>query len=158
MASAIGPVKMPLTNIAYQAVDCKGKELSGGSFTSKSTAGLVSYCVEVTADVFNPEKKTIIDASVFGFVFDNTGSSVVLNNPDARSDAGQFAIIPKIVPGKSNIKFEMVAAVPSERGDVGELRFESIKAISYPGGDRYKAISDCDFNPSGDGCDEEEDD
>ena len=35
----------------------------------------------------------------------------------------------------------------------GLLRFESMKAVSYPGGDRYKTYDQCEQNPFAEGCD-----
>lgn len=43
--------------------------------------------MSVTAN--NPNKKEVSDAAVFGFVFDEENTSVVANNPDGASDAGQ---------------------------------------------------------------------
>mmetsp|Transcript_9212 Transcript_9212/g.12195 ORF Transcript_9212/g.12195 Transcript_9212/m.12195 type:complete len:226 (+) Transcript_9212:300-977(+) len=150
--AAIGPVKFPLENVEYKAVDCAGRKLPG----SKAVAGLKAICVEITAETTSKEKKPVIDASVFGFVKDEFGNSVVANNPDASTDAGQFAIIDEIRPGKSKVSFQFVAAIPEEREGLGILNFESLKAISYPGGNRFKAISECDFNPSADECDTED--
>ena len=45
-----------------------------------------------TPQATNPSKTKIKDAGVFGFVSDEqAGASVIANNPDFRSDAGQFA-------------------------------------------------------------------
>ena len=41
----------------------------------------------MTAD--NTNKKDVTDAAVFGFVLDEDNTSVVANNPDGASDAGQ---------------------------------------------------------------------
>jgi len=43
--------------------------------------------VTVTAD--NPSPTEVKDAAVFGFVFDEEATSVVANNPDGASDAGE---------------------------------------------------------------------
>lgn len=43
--------------------------------------------VTVTAD--NPTPNEVKDAAVFGFVFDEEATSVVANNPDGASDAGE---------------------------------------------------------------------
>lgn len=42
----------------------------------------------------NPTPKDIVDAAVFGFVYDEENTSVVANNPDGASDAGQVQRIP----------------------------------------------------------------
>ncbi|CAM9172367.1 unnamed protein product [Phaeothamnion confervicola] len=111
-------------------------------------------CVVVTAKADNPGKKEVLDAAVFGRIFDEDGTSVVANNPDSNTDAGQFAIVDKIAPGKSEISFQFIAAIdPAQDFSKKRLEFESLKAISYPGGARYKEITECDMNPLGEGCD-----
>ncbi len=53
---------------------------------------------------------------VYGYVNDATTSeSVLANNPDSGTDAGQFAIIPKITTTDKNVEFEFIAAVPKEK-------------------------------------------
>jgi hypothetical protein len=53
------------------------------------------------------------------------------------TDAGQFAIIPSIPPGKNRVEFQFVAAIdPKVALSDKKLTFESLKAISYPGGKR----------------------
>lgn len=44
----------------------------------------------MTAD--NTNKKDVKDAAVFGFVLDEDNTSVVANNPDGASDAGQVGV------------------------------------------------------------------
>ncbi|CAM9526103.1 unnamed protein product [Chrysoparadoxa australica] len=150
-AEAIGPIKIALESPTYQAVACPpGQRVPG----QKAGAGLKPVCVEVIASTDNPQKKTIIDAGVYGFVFDDEGTSVVANNPDGGSDAGQFAIIPEIPPGEGKVKFQFIAAIPpSEELSDKKLKFKSLKAISYPGGEKYGAIDECEMNPLADGCD-----
>ena len=67
--------------------------------------------MEVTADVVNPDSsQTFTDVSVYGFVKENAaGNSVLANNPDFRSDSGQYAMIKSIPPGKSTISYQFVA-------------------------------------------------
>lgn len=43
----------------------------------------------MTVTANNPSPKEVVDAAVFGFVFDEDSTSVVANNPDGASDAGQ---------------------------------------------------------------------
>ena len=98
------------------------------------------------------------------------GSSVVANNPDGRTDAGQMAMIDSVPAGDNDLKFIFVAqqqTTCSTRPDPngkrppcddtpsveGLLRFESMKAVSYPGGDRYKTYDQCEQNPFAEGCD-----
>lgn len=49
----------------------------------------ILFFIQVTVTANNPTPKEIIDSAVFGFVYDEEGTSVVANNPDGASDAGQ---------------------------------------------------------------------
>ncbi len=82
-------------------------------------------------------------AGVYGYVDDElTSESVLANNPDGGTDAGQFAIIPSISTTDKQIEFEFIAAVPMEKdvsqfeNGIGPLRFKSLRVISFPGGQR----------------------
>ena len=68
----------------------------------KAMEGLFPVCIQVEADVVNPEKtKSLKDVSVYGFVKeDAAGNSVLPNNPDFKSDSGQYAMIKLVPPGK----------------------------------------------------------
>ncbi|CAN0503051.1 unnamed protein product, partial [Ectocarpus sp. 8 AP-2014] len=94
----------------------------------KAGAGLKPVCVKVTVTANNPSPKEVVDAAVFGFVFDEDSTSVVANNPDGASDAGQFAIIDKIPKGSSRVSFQFVAAIePDEDFSLKKLKFKSLK-------------------------------
>jgi hypothetical protein len=82
-------------------------------------------------------------AGVYGYVDDElTSESVLANNPDGGTDAGQFAIVPSISTTDKYIEFEFIAAVPMEKdvsqfeNGIGPLRFKSLRVISFPGGQR----------------------
>lgn len=65
------------------------------------------------------------------------------NNPDLSTDAGQFAMIEQITTNDSQVKFEFVAAIPMEKdvsNGIGSLQFDSLRIISYPGGQQFGAI------------------
>eukprot|EP00611_Tribonema_gayanum_P021562 TRINITY_DN4173_c0_g1_i1.p1 TRINITY_DN4173_c0_g1~~TRINITY_DN4173_c0_g1_i1.p1 ORF type:complete len:237 (-),score=54.14 TRINITY_DN4173_c0_g1_i1:320-1030(-) len=151
-ADAIGPVKIALTNPTYAEVTCPPNTQVPGQ---KAGAGLRPVCIKVKADADNPAKKDLENPAIFGRVFDEDGTSVVANNPDGGTDAGQFAMIEGVVPpGKSKIEFQFVAAIgPKEELSKKTLTFPSIKAISYPGAGRYGAITECEMNPLADECD-----
>lgn len=150
-AAALGPVKMLLSEPEYHSVVCPPKTQVPGE---KAGAGLKPVCVKVTVTADNTNKKDVKDAAVFGFVLDEDNTSVVANNPDGASDAGQFAIIANIPVGVSRVSFQFVAAIePQENFDLKKLRFKSLKAISYPGGQQYGAITECEMNPLAEECD-----
>ncbi|CAN0259438.1 unnamed protein product [Ascophyllum nodosum] len=150
-AEAFGPVKIALVDPEYGSVACPPKTQVPGE---KAGAGLKPVCVKVTVTANNKEKETIEDAAVFGFVYDEENTSVVANNPDGASDAGQFAIIDKVPVGSNRVSFQFVAAIePQEDFNSKKLKFSSLKAISYPGGQQYGAITECEMNPLAEGCD-----
>ncbi|CAM9815824.1 unnamed protein product [Ectocarpus fasciculatus] len=150
-AAAFGPIKMELTEPEYASVVCPPKTQVPGE---KAGAGLKPVCVKVTVTANNPSPKEVVDAAVFGFVFDEDSTSVVANNPDGASDAGQFAIIDKIPKGSSRVSFQFVAAIePDEDFSLKKLKFKSLKAISYAGGQQYGAITECEMNPLAAECD-----
>ena len=55
-------------------------------------------------------EEAVEDAGVFGVVTETTtGMSVLGNGQDGKNDAGQFAMIPKVPPGKSDVEFVFVS-------------------------------------------------
>lgn len=152
---AIGPVNIDLDVKAYEEIQCPPELAAGrigGSIGAGASKGVKQRCIKVTASATNPQAKPVKDAAVFGRVFNGAdNNSVVANNPDGRTDAGQFAMIDTIKPGANDIDFVFVAT-DSKGSEMGQLRFESLKAISYPGGDRYKPYDPCEQNEAMEGC------
>lgn len=105
VAQAFGPVELTVKIRGYSQVElCNGqKPLMPGQ---KAMEGLFPVCIQVEADVVNPEKtKSLKDVSVYGFVKeDAAGNSVLPNNPDFKSDSGQYAMIKLVPPGTIAIK------------------------------------------------------
>jgi hypothetical protein len=121
--------------------------------------GMKGLCVTVKAELLDPSPKALEKVGVYGFVVDSaTGESVLANNPDLSTDAGQFAMIESVTPSTKTVEFEFIAAVPMEtdlskfeRG-IGDLEFRSLRIISFPGGQQYGAISPCEMNSFSDEC------
>jgi hypothetical protein len=111
-AHAIGPVKINLLNPTYSAKPCpKDKPIPG----EKAMKGMKGLCVTVTVDLENAPEKLLELVGVYGFVTaGGSGESVLANNPDGGSDAGQFAMVEEVKPGDKKLQFEFVAAVPQE--------------------------------------------
>jgi hypothetical protein len=111
-AHAVGPTKINLLNPTYTAVPCpKDKPIPG----EKAMKGMRGLCVTVNVDLENAPEKELEKVGVYGFVTDQgTGESVLANNPDLSTDAGQFAMIESVKPTDKNIQFEFIAAVPSD--------------------------------------------
>ena len=85
----------------------------------KVARGLLPKCVLVTATATSDSKKPVKDAAVYGYVKTATGDSAIANNPDFRSDAGQFAMITTVPPGSEKVAFEFVAVIPDK--DIGAV-------------------------------------
>jgi len=151
---AYGPQDVDLKIIGYKQVElCDGKKpIMPGQ---KAAEGLFPVCIEVDADVNNPGKNELKDVSVYGFIKENgAGNSVLVNNPDFRSDAGQYAMIKSVPIGSSKVKFQFVAAFSQDpkKEELPSLTFFKTKAISFPGGDKFKPLDECEIDPRATGC------
>ena len=149
-AQAIGPVKINLNNPTYSAQICPPDRPIPGE---KAMKGMKGVCVTVKANLDENSPKDLEKVGVYGFVTDaKTGDSVLANNPDLSTDAGQFAMIETITTKTKNIEFEFIAAVPMEKdlslepNGIGELDFSSLRLISFPGGQQYGTINPCEMN------------
>ena len=110
-------------------------------------------------ELINNTQKDLDKVGVYGYVEDAlTSESVLANNPDSGTDAGQFAMIPSISPSDKKIEFEFIAAVPMEKDisqfedGIGPLEFKSLRIISFPGGQQFGAISPCEMNEFSEEC------
>lgn len=172
VAHAIGPndMNIGLEIKSYEEVTCPealAQGRAGGALgAGAGGAGIAQKCVEVKAVAQNGSGKQVKDAGVFGVVYGiQDGMSVLGNGQDGKNDAGQFAMIDSIPPGSSDVKFIFVAqqsddCVPTRKEKcpvqgtkpLVPLKFEKVKAISYPGGDRYKVYDECEQNEFAEGC------
>ena len=155
-AQAIGPVKLELQPTGYTAAPCPPNKPIPGE---KAMQGMRGLCVTVQANLMEAPPKELEKVGVYGFITDGeTGDSVLANNPDLSTDAGQFAMIETVSPKDKKITFEFIAAVPEEKdlssfkNGIGPLKFESLRIISFPGGQQYGAISPCEMNEFSDEC------
>ncbi|GMH59633.1 hypothetical protein TrRE_jg8076 [Triparma retinervis] len=156
-AEAVGPVKIPLNVVSYSAKPCpKDKPIPG----EKAMKGMRGLCVTVEAALGDKSPKDLDKVGVYGFVTDGfTGESVLANNPDLSTDAGQFAMVESVTPSDKSITFEFVAAVPMEKdiekeeNGIGKLNFQSLRVISFPGGQQYGAINPCEMDEFSGECD-----
>lgn len=155
-AEAIGPVKVTLVNPVYSAQACPPSKPIPGE---KAMKGLRGLCVTVKADLESQSPKDLEKVGVYGFVTDgDTGDSVLANNPDLSTDAGQFAMIESVTTKDQKVEFEFIAAIPKERdisafdNGIGPLTFSSLRIISFPGGQQYGAVNPCEMNEFSDEC------
>jgi hypothetical protein len=151
---AFGPQDVDLKIVSYKQVElCDGKKpIMPGQ---KAAEGLFPVCIEVDADVVNNGKNELKDVSVYGFIKeDAAGNSVLVNNPDFRSDAGQYAMIKSVPVGSNRVKFQFVAAFVQDpkKEALPSLTFFKTKAISFPGGDKFKPLDECEIDPRASGC------
>ena len=156
-AIAVGPVKLPLEIVSYSAKVCPPSKPIPGEKAMKGMRGL---CVTVNAKIVESTPKALEKVGVYGFVTDAlTGDSVLANNPDLSTDAGQFSMVETVQPSDREVSFEFVAAIPMEKdisqeaNGIGELSFQSLRLISFPGGQQYGAINPCEMNEFSDECD-----
>jgi len=156
-AEAVGPVKINLKNPQYSAAPCPPSRPIPGEKAMKGMRGL---CVTVKADLDGFPEKDLEKVGVYGYVNDaDTGESVLANNPDGGTDAGQFAMIESVTTKDNKVEFEFIAAVPMEKNvaefenGIGPLSFGSLRVISFPGGQQYGAINPCEMNEFSDECD-----
>ena len=63
--------------------------------------------------------------------------------------AGQYAMIKSVPPGESNVKYQFVAAISQDpkKEALPGITFFKTKAVSYPGGDKFKPLDDCEIDP-----------
>jgi hypothetical protein len=158
---AFGPSELPLKITSYKAVElCNGqKPIMPGM---KAALGLYPVCIEVEADIVNNVKndKKLTDVGVYGFVKENeAGNSVLPNNPDFKSDSGQYAMIASVLPDSTHVVYQFVAAVSADpaKNPLPPLSFMNTKAISYPGGEKFKPLGECEIDPRAEGCNDSED-
>jgi len=156
VANAIGPVKINLLNPTYTAIPCpKDKPIPG----EKAMKGMRGLCVTVNVDLEESPAVPLSQVGVYGYITDKgTAESVLANNPDGGTDAGQFAMIDAITTSDKKISFEFIAAVPSEQDltpydeGIAPILFKSLRVVSFPGGQQYGKISPCEMNEFSDEC------
>jgi hypothetical protein len=156
VANAVGPIKIDIVNPTYTAAPCpKDKPIPG----EKAMKGMRGLCVQVKAELAENSPKILDKVGVYGYVDDAlTSESVLANNPDSGTDAGQFAMIPSVSTTDKKIEFEFIAAVPMEKdisqyeNGIGPLSFKSLRIISFPGGQQFGAISPCEMNEFSEEC------
>lgn len=155
-ANAIGPVKINLLNPKYTAIPCpKDKPIPG----EKAMKGMRGLCVTVDVDLEELPDRELEKIGVYGYITDKgTGESVLANNPDLSTDAGQFAMIETIKKTDKKTQFEFIAAVPQEMDmapfeeGIAPLTFKSLRVVSFPGGQQYGTINPCEMNEFSDEC------
>jgi hypothetical protein len=129
----VGPVKIALKPKQYSAVICPPEKPIPGE---KAMVGMKGLCVTVRAELLEQPPRDLEKVGVYGFVMDGfTGDSVLANNPDLSTDAGQFAMIETVRKDSIMVEFEFIAAVPRDRdtsqyqNGIGPLDFQKLRLI-----------------------------
>lgn len=114
LAIGRGDMEIGVAIKSYEEAACP-EELrqgrAGGALGAGAGGGGISQkCVLVKASAVNNGKEAAIDAGIFGLVSGKAdGMSVLGNGQDGKNDSGQFAMVPKIPVGTSDIEFLFVA-------------------------------------------------
>jgi hypothetical protein len=114
--SALAAVEVRLFDLAYQ--DCP-PELAEGSVTSGGTTAAAN-CFLITGQAENKSGKKLLDADVFGRIYDANNNSVMENRT-------RLGAIEEVPPGIT--PFEMRMTIPKEL--VPPLRLEQFKASGF---------------------------
>jgi hypothetical protein len=63
-------------------------------------------------------------------------------------------MIKEIAPGASRVTYQFVAAVSADpkKEPLPQLTFFKTKAISFPGGEKFKPLGICEIDPRAEGC------
>jgi hypothetical protein len=111
----LAAVEVRLFDLAYQ--DCP-PELSEGQVTSNGSAA--ANCFLITGQAENKSGKKLLDADVFGRIYDANNNSVMENRT-------RLGAIEEVPPGIT--PFEMRMTIPKEL--VPPLRLEQFKASGF---------------------------
>jgi len=143
------------TYVSFTVVPLQDRPIPG----EKAMQGMQGLCVTVDVDLAESPPKDMEKVGVYGFItYGDSEESVLANNPDMSTDAGQFAMIESVTTKDKKTRFEFIAAIPKERdvsqyeNGIGDLKFESLRLISFPGGQQYGAINPCEMNEFSDEC------
>ncbi|NJN76014.1 MAG: hypothetical protein HC796_07145 [Synechococcaceae cyanobacterium RL_1_2] len=113
---AIALVRIKLSDITYH--DCPA-EIAEGNLTSDGS-GRMANCFLVTGQAHNPTGKMVVDADVFGRIFDANGNPTLQNR-------GRVGTIREVPPGDSN--FEIRISVADNQAL--PLKLEQFKASGF---------------------------
>lgn len=114
IAAAVTPIR--LFDLGY--TECPA-ELAEGAVGSSETA-MAAKCFLITGKAENKSGKPVIDADIFGRVYDANGNPVIQNRT-------RLGAIPEVPPGIS--EFEMQITVPEDMPT--PLSLEQFKASGF---------------------------
>jgi hypothetical protein len=128
--SAQAVTQISLTHLAYQ--EC-APEVGAGAVTSGVTQS--GHCFIISGEAENKSGKTVVDADVFGRIFDANNNPVMQNR-------GRLGAIAEIPPGLSPFEFRIT--IPADQ--LPPLTLEKFKASGFSGTVRPHSIMDEEEN------------
>lgn len=124
--SALAVTQISLTDLSYQ--EC-APEIGAGAVTSGTT--LSGHCFIISGQAENKSGKPVMDADVFGRIYDANNNPVMQNR-------GRLGAIAEVPPGIST--FEMRITIPADQPT--PLKLEKFKASGFSGTVRPYSIMD----------------
>jgi hypothetical protein len=112
---ALAVTQIPISNIDYH--ECPA-DVAEGAIASGSS--MTANCFLITGTANNTSGKTVMDADIFGRVYDANGNSVMQNRT-------RLGGVPEIPPGEST--FEIRISVPENQPT--PLKLEQFKASGF---------------------------
>jgi hypothetical protein len=112
---ALAVTQIPVSNIDYH--DCPADVAEG---TIASGSSMTANCFIITGTANNTSGKPVMDADIFGRVYDANGNSVMQNRT-------RLGGVPEIPPGEST--FEIRISVPENQPT--PLKLEQFKASGF---------------------------
>jgi hypothetical protein len=113
--AALAVTQIPVSNIDYH--DCPA-DVAEGAIASGSS--MIANCFIITGTANNTSGKPVMDADIFGRVYDANGNSVMQNRT-------RLGGVPEIPPGEST--FEIRISVPENQPT--PLKLEQFKASGF---------------------------
>jgi hypothetical protein len=113
--TALAVTQIPVSDIDYH--DCPA-DVAAGAIASGSS--MTANCFIITGTANNTSGKPVMDADIFGRVYDANGNSVMQNRT-------RLGGVPEIPPGKST--FEIRISVPENQPT--PLKLEQFKASGF---------------------------
>ena len=127
---AVAMTSIELSDLSYEP--CKGSE-SAGSVTSGDIRPASCYTIKGQAK--NISGKTVVDADVFGRIYDAYGNSTFENR-------GRIGTIEEVPPGTSD--FEIRVSVPANQPT--PLKLKNFKASGFAGRVRPYYYDDFEYD------------
>ncbi len=115
--AALALTQIPLSDITYH--ECPA-ELAEGTVTPGNFTA--AKCFLVTGTATNTSKRSVVNADIFGRIYDANGNSVMENRT-------RLGAIEEIPPGTS--EFELRISVPANQPE--PLKLEQFKAAGFNG-------------------------